>query len=155
MILLLFGVTDGNVLKFGEGAQREEVKAAKANRTVVPLANVPRQHALACVLGRCLSKLARAGNVAAADIEPVADKAPFRDHAHHHASGQLPEKFSSAVSIVNFRSPSRVTGIVMSTGDAQRSQPVEMCQRTKPLAHLSATAGTFFAITRLIRARHR
>jgi hypothetical protein len=47
----------------------------------VPLADVPSKHALTVVIGRGLGELARAGDVAPADIEPITHHMPLRDVA--------------------------------------------------------------------------
>jgi hypothetical protein len=46
------------------------------------LPDMPREHPLAGVVRRGLGKLARAGDVAAADVEPIAGETPLRDRCH-------------------------------------------------------------------------
>ena len=63
-------------------AYHQQIEAVEPDLTVVTLVDVPGEHALAGVFGRGLRELARAGDVAAADVEPVANKTPSRDGTH-------------------------------------------------------------------------
>src|SRR5213076_801240 len=60
-----------------ESGKREEVEAVKPNRAIMTLANVPRQHALAGIVGRGLSKLARSRNIAL----QMSNQSPTRRHS--------------------------------------------------------------------------
>ncbi len=65
-----------------ELAERHEVEPVEPHVAEMPLADMPCEHALAMVAGRRLRELARARDVAAADVEPVASEMPLGDSIH-------------------------------------------------------------------------
>src|SRR5207247_2183818 len=69
-----------------ELAQSHQTESIKPNIAVMTFPDMPDKHARAGIVGRRLGKFAGAWNVAAADVEPIADKTPFRDRAHGRAS---------------------------------------------------------------------
>jgi hypothetical protein len=69
-----------------EGADGQEVEAIELDIAVMAGADMPGEHADAGIIRRRLRELAGAGNVAAADIEPVADKTPRGDAGHGRIS---------------------------------------------------------------------
>jgi hypothetical protein len=65
-----------------KGSEGEQIQAVELDLAKMALPDMPREHPLAGVVRRSLGKLARAGDVAAADVEPIAGKTPLRDRCH-------------------------------------------------------------------------
>src|SRR5579884_1507240 len=65
-----------------EGAHGDHVQAVQDHVAVAALTDVPGQHPLAPVVGGRLGELAGAGDVAPADVEPVAGQPPLRNLRH-------------------------------------------------------------------------
>ena len=59
--------------------ERQQIESVEPNVAETTLSDMPGEQALARVVSRCLSKFARAWNVATAYVEPIADNTPFRD----------------------------------------------------------------------------
>jgi len=62
--------------------QRQQIKSIKPNVAEVALSDMPDEHALAGIVGRRLGEFTGTGNIAAADIEPVAGEPPFWNSVH-------------------------------------------------------------------------
>src|SRR5512143_871736 len=62
--------------------ERDDVESVERNLAVGALAHVPGENAVAVAERRRLGELARTGNVALADVEPVAVELPLRDVRH-------------------------------------------------------------------------
>jgi hypothetical protein len=65
-----------------KSSESDQVQIVEPDLAKITLSDMPCQHALAGVVRRGLGKLTGAGDIAAADIEPVASETPFRDRCH-------------------------------------------------------------------------
>jgi hypothetical protein len=65
-----------------DSGKRQQVEAINPNVAEMTFSDMPDKHALARIVGRRLSKFAGAGNVAAADVEPIAGEPPIRNVVH-------------------------------------------------------------------------
>jgi hypothetical protein len=65
-----------------ESTQRQKVEASEWYIAELALADVPNHHAIALVAGGSLGKLTGTGDVAFADIEPVAGEMPLGNIIH-------------------------------------------------------------------------
>lgn len=62
--------------------QGEQIQVIQLDLAKMTLPNMPRQHALAGVVRWGLGELTGAGDIAAANVEPVAGETPLRDLCH-------------------------------------------------------------------------
>jgi hypothetical protein len=65
-----------------KGGKGEQIQIIELDLAEMPLPNMPHQHALAGVVRRGLGELTGAGDIAAANVEPVAGEAPLGDRCH-------------------------------------------------------------------------
>src|SRR5262249_14396157 len=66
--------------------ERDEVQPVELDVAELSRPHMPGEHALAMIAGRRLRKFAGAGNVTAADVEPVAGEPPLRNRVHGFSS---------------------------------------------------------------------
>ena len=60
----------------------QQIKAIELNVAKATLSDMPDEHALAAIVGRWLGKFTGTGDIAAADIEPIAGEPPFWNSVH-------------------------------------------------------------------------
>ena len=65
-----------------KGSKGEQIQIIQLDLAKMTVPNMPRQHALAGVVRRGLGELTGAGDIAAANVEPVAGETPLRDRCH-------------------------------------------------------------------------
>src|SRR5262249_45365670 len=65
-----------------ELAERDHVQAIELDVSELAGAHVPGEHALAVIAGRRLRELAGAGDVATANVEPIAGEPPLGNSVH-------------------------------------------------------------------------
>ena len=65
-----------------KGSKGEQIQIIQLDLAKMTVPNMTRQHALAGVVRRGLGELTGAGDIAAANVEPVAGETPLRDRCH-------------------------------------------------------------------------
>jgi hypothetical protein len=65
-----------------KGAQRQQIEAVELDIAKTAFANMPGEHPGTRIVGRRLSKFARTGDVAAADVEPITGEPPIGNCVH-------------------------------------------------------------------------
>jgi hypothetical protein len=65
-----------------EGPERQQIETVQSDIAVMTLANMPREHPCARIVGRSLGKFTRAWNVATADVEPITGEMPLGNRVH-------------------------------------------------------------------------